>query len=53
MRVWDEDADFETLVLSDPDIKSHLTQGEVQQVFNIENTLKYIDTVFERVFGSS
>ena len=53
MRVWDEDADFETLVLSDPDINSHLTQEEVQQVFKIENTLKYIDTVFERVFGSS
>lgn len=52
MRVWDENADFKTLILSDPDIKTHLSQTEVQQVFNIENTLKYIDAVFERVFDS-
>ena len=52
MRVWDEEADFETLVLNDPDIKAHLTQGEVKQVFNIENTLQHIDAIFERVFGS-
>ena len=53
MRVWDEGADFETLILEDPDIQRHLTQKEVKQAFNVQNTLKHIDTIFERVFGSS
>ena len=53
MRVWDEDTDFETLILEDPDIQKHLTQKEVKQVFNIQNTLRHIDAIFERVFGSS
>ena len=53
MRVRDEGNDFETLILEDPNIQKHLTQKEVKQVFNIQNTLKHIDAVFERVFGSS
>ena len=53
MRVWDDGADFETLILEDPDIQKHLTQKEVNQVFDVQNTLQHIDTVFERVFGSS
>lgn len=53
MRVWKEGVDFKTLILEDPDIQKHLTQKEVKQVFNVQNSLKHIDTVFERVFGSS
>ena len=53
MRVWDEGADFKTLIIEDPDIQKHLTPKEVKQVFNLQNTLKHIDTIFERVFGSS
>ena len=52
MRVWDDGADFETLILEDPDIQKHLTQKEVNQVFDVQNTLQHIDTVFERVFGA-
>jgi len=39
--------------LEDPDIQKHLTQTEVKQVFNIQNSLKHMDAIFERVFGSS
>jgi adenylosuccinate lyase len=53
MRVWDDGADFKTLILEDPDIQKHLTQKEVNQVFDVQNTLRHIDTVFERVFGAS
>ncbi|MDA2930828.1 adenylosuccinate lyase [Acidobacteria bacterium AH-259-O06] len=53
MRVWTEGEDFETLVLNDTDITTHLTPEEVRQIFNIQNQLKHIDEIFERVFGSS
>ncbi len=53
MRVWAEDNDFKTLILEDPDIQKHLTQKEVKQVFKVQNTLKHMDAIFERVFGSS
>ena len=53
MRVWDEGADFETLVCNDSDITTHLTPTEIKQVFSIQNRLKHIDAIFERVFGSS
>jgi adenylosuccinate lyase len=51
MRVWDENADFRTLILNDPDIREHLSEAEVEACFNYREKLKYVDTVFERVFG--
>ncbi|MGH9340659.1 MAG: adenylosuccinate lyase [Acidobacteriota bacterium] len=53
MRVWDEQADFKTLILSDPDISRYLSQEEIERVFNLEAKLKYIDTIYQRVFGTS
>lgn len=53
MRVWDEGADFEALVLNDPDIRTHLEPEEIKTIFNIEDKLRHIDTIFVRVFGSS
>ncbi len=53
MRVWDEKADFRTLILSDEDIRNHLSEAEVEACFNYREKLKYVDTVFERVFGKT
>jgi len=50
MRVWDEDADFQTLVQQDSDIKSRLTEAEVDRVFSLKHYLRNVDKVFERVF---
>jgi adenylosuccinate lyase len=51
MRVWDEKADFLNLVLSDEDIRGHLTETEIRRCFDHREKLKYVDAVFERVFG--
>ena len=53
LRVWDEATDFENLITKDPDITTHLTSTELQDIFNVQNRLQHIDAVFERVFGSS
>jgi adenylosuccinate lyase len=51
MRVWDEGADFKSLILSDEDIRRHLTEEEINRTFNLTEKLKYAPTVFQRVFG--
>ena len=53
MRVWDEGLDFEALVQADEDIRQHLSEDEISETLGYEEKLKYVDTVFERVFGSS
>lgn len=52
MRVWDEHADFQQLILADPDIRKHLSEEEIRKVFNLQEKLKYVDVVFARVFGT-
>ena len=51
MRVWDEGADFQTLIMQDPDIRKHMSEEEVRQTFDLENKLRHVDVIFERVFG--
>jgi adenylosuccinate lyase len=50
MRVWDEGGDYKTLVSEDADIKSKLTQEEIDKVFSLKHYLRNVDKVFERVF---
>jgi adenylosuccinate lyase len=50
MRVWDEGADFHTLVASDPDIGAHLTRDEIDAVFSLDTYLRNVDAIFARVF---
>ena len=51
MRVWDEQKDFKSLILNDPDITQYLSEGEIETCFDVKAKLRYVDTVFERVFG--
>jgi adenylosuccinate lyase len=51
MRVWDEGVDFESLILQDPDVRRHMSEHEVRQVFDIKHALRHVTVVFNRVFG--
>jgi adenylosuccinate lyase len=53
MRVWDEGLDFHKLILQDEDVREHLSEDEIDATFGYEEKLKYVDTVFRRVFESS
>ena len=50
MRVWDENKEFLDLILADEDIKKHLSEGEVRQVFSLDHYLRNVPAIFERVF---
>ena len=43
---------FRDILLKDKDVKNHLSKRELDECFKIENDLKYIDLIFERVFSN-
>jgi adenylosuccinate lyase len=51
MRSFDEQADFKALLLADPDVTKVLTAAEIEKAFDLEDQLRNVDAIFERVFG--
>jgi adenylosuccinate lyase len=51
MQVWETHEDFKTLVERDADIARCLTAREITHAFSLDRQLRYVDTVFRRVFG--
>ncbi len=51
MQVWETRENFKTLVERDADIAQHLTPREIALAFSLDRQLRYVDTVFNRVFG--
>lgn len=50
MRVWDEGANFRELVMGDERITQHLSRAELDALFDINNQLRNVDKIFEKVF---
>jgi adenylosuccinate lyase len=53
MRSFDEKVDFKTLLLADPDVTAVLSRAEVEKAFDLNDQLRHVDGVFERVFQES
>ncbi|MFH1075723.1 MAG: adenylosuccinate lyase [Pseudomonadota bacterium] len=51
MKVWEEGADFKTLLMNNDEIQNLLGREKIEQTFDVEYHLRYIDTIFKRVFG--
>lgn len=51
MKVWEQDADFRTELLADPEVSAALSPEEVNAQFDLGYHLKHVDTIFARVFG--
>jgi adenylosuccinate lyase len=49
MRVWDENIDFKTALGEDSEIKSVLSEDELTDIFKVENRLKNVDYIYEKV----
>lgn len=50
LKVWDTGRDFKSLLQEDPEIRKHLTEGELEDLFSLDYHLKHVDHIFERVF---
>jgi len=52
MRSWQEGVEFRELLLQDGEVNSQLGSDELAGVFKVENFLKHVDFIFDRVFGA-
>ena len=46
---WDEERDFRELVAADPEIAAQLDADALADVFDLDATVRHVDTVFERL----
>jgi adenylosuccinate lyase len=55
MKVWESDGELSLLNLlkADPDVSSRLSTSELDALFDLDYHLKHVDTIFDRVFGTS
>ena len=51
MKVWEDDKDFMTELLSDQKVLKYLTKGQIKDKFDINYHTKHVDTIFKRVFS--
>ena len=51
MRSFHEQKDFKSLLLADPDLMRVLTPADVEKAFDLNDQLRNIDAIFDRVFG--
>lgn len=53
MRVWEKGEDFKTLLSKDETIKSHMSQKELDSLFDVKTHLIHVEDIYRRVFGDS
>ncbi|MGQ9687760.1 MAG: adenylosuccinate lyase [Desulfobaccales bacterium] len=50
MQVWEQGGTFKERILADPDIGKHLSQAELEKLFDLRHHLRHVDELFHRVF---
>ena len=50
MRAFHEQQDFKTLLLADPDLTKVLGKAEIEKAFDLNDQLRNVDAIFDRVF---
>jgi adenylosuccinate lyase len=50
MRSYDERRDFKALLLADDDMRRVLSSEEIERAFDLDEQLKHVDDIFNRVF---
>src|SRR5262245_61032420 len=52
MRSFDEGREFKSLLLADSDVTAALPPPAIERAFDLDEQLKHVDDIFDRVFGS-
>ena len=50
MRSFDQRADFKALLAADADVAGVLSPAEIERTFDLDDQLKHVDEIFDRVF---
>jgi adenylosuccinate lyase len=50
MRAFHEKRDFKELLLADGDVTRVLSRGDIERAFDLNEQLKHVDHIFQRVF---
>ena len=53
MPVWRGEGQFLDLLKADKDVKAHLTNAELEALFDLGYHTKHVNTIFARVFGAA
>ncbi|MCA1523924.1 adenylosuccinate lyase [Bradyrhizobium yuanmingense] len=53
MPVWRGEGDFLQLLKKDSEVKTYLTDAEIEEQFDLGYHLKHVDAIFKRVFGEA
>jgi len=53
MRAWQGEGDFLRLLKADPEVTKLLSATEIEAVFDLGFHSRYVDLIFERVFGAT
>jgi len=51
MQSWHEGIEFKSLLTKDEIVNKYLVQKDLDDIFNVNNFLKNLDFIFNRVFG--
>jgi adenylosuccinate lyase len=51
MRAFHEQKDFKTLLGADPDLVQVLGEDEIDRAFDLNDQLRNVDAIFDRVFN--
>jgi adenylosuccinate lyase len=52
MRSFHEKVDFKGLLLTDVDVRRVLSSDEIEKAFDLDDQLRNVDAIFDRVFGA-
>ena len=52
MKAFHEQKDFKTLLLGDAELTTVLPAEEIEKAFSLDEQLRNVDIVFDRVFGA-
>ncbi len=51
MAVWNEGGHLKDRLKADPEVTAHLSESELEELFDLGYHLKHVDTIFRQVFG--
>ena len=51
MKIWEEGGNYLDKLKCDEDVSAHLTDQELDALFDLDQHFQHVDTIFKRVFG--